>query len=275
METNIFEELDNNVESTEKTEVKVENSKKGLANPELAKAKAILNKDLHEDPTLKDKIRTACNSIEVINTLAFGESGGLVTDKEAMAQANDGKRKVQGVSKIIGYKIKNIGEEPIKYRTSKWTLDEATGVFVENKVEKTLAPGEVANLSRLYITMLGARPEFSNKFANGKLVKSSSSAKVKEDLVALLESYHFVFSPVVDENGNETKKEVHGADVKISISKKNEEGKDVVIPEYEEDFGFLNNAKAKNGGKKRGGKSVNAQDAMAYMVYKAIQESNL
>lgn len=229
--------------------------------------KAEFRRELQENANFANILRTLSNSVEVVNSLGFGDSGNIVVDKSKTTK--DG-RALAVTSAIVGYRVANVGTEPIKYITESWAKDE-TGKYVPTKTEKVLAPGGYADLTRQYMTMFCAQPEISFQLKNGKIIKGSGS-KGEKGIKAELESYYFAFSK--DADGN--KKQINDDDVKLNVGVKNDEGKWVVKPEFEETFGFLNNVReATKTSRKAKGEEFNAQDVAANYVFKMIKDSGM
>ena len=198
----------------------------------LSQWKDAMKLTIAQDETYLAKRGTLSSSLKVVNTLGYGAAGNILLDKEATKKT--GSRVVKGTSKIVGYLIENCGTEPLTYETEVWTKGE-NGLFEARSVTKTLAPGQQAAISRKWLTALTAKPEFSFVLANGKIVSSSSNTEGK-GIDAILEAHYFVFS-------KETGLEVNDDAIKNSIDVDN-----VVKPEYEEVFGYLNNPKASKAG---------------------------
>lgn len=232
----------------------------------IAMMKDSLRQTIATDPEFVNKVRKLSASVEVTHSLGFGDSGNIIVDKSASSKEN---RVLTTTSAIVGYRVANIGSEPIKYVTEVWTQDE-TGKYVPTKTEKVLAPGGHADLTRQYMTMFCAQPEISFQLANGKIIKGAGSKGAKS-VKAELESYYFAFSK--DENGN--KKQINDDDVKLNVGEKAGD-KWVVKAEFIESFGFLNNPK--EGGKvgrKPAGEKFNAQDVAANFVWKMLQNEQM
>lgn len=222
----------------------------------LSQWKDAMKLTIAQDETYLAKRETLSGSLKVVNTLGYGAAGNILLDKEATKKT--GSRVVKGTSKIVGYLIENCGTEPLTYETEVWTKGE-NGLFEARKVTKTLAPGQQAAISRKWLTALTAKPEFSFVLANGKIVSSSSNTEGK-GIDAILEAHYFVFS-------KETGLEVNDDAIKNSIDVDN-----VVKPEYEEVFGYLNNPKASKAGKrgKGGAKGPSVQELAANYINRLI-----
>ena len=222
----------------------------------LSQWKDAMKLTIAQDETYLAKRGTLSGSLKVVNTLGYGAAGNILLDKEATKKT--GSRVVKGTSKIVGYLIENCGTEPLTYETEVWTKGE-NGLFEARSVTKTLAPGQQAAISRKWLTALTAKPEFSFVLANGKIVSSSSNTEGK-GIDAILEAHYFVFS-------KETGLEVNDDAIKNSIDVDN-----VVKPEYEEVFGYLNNPKASKAGKrgKGGAKGPSAQELAANYINRLI-----
>ena len=219
---NVFESLD------EREEVKVEKKLPSNKKERLELMKAAFRETRMTDPDFDKKLNTWSDSIEVIHTLGYSDKGNFIVDKEATEKAlqafkerqKAGKTKpgekpkkvYMTTSQIVGYRIKNVGEESIPYVTMVWTKNKE-GKYEGTKVEKTLEPGEVVDLARLYMTRLCARPEISFRLANGTLVRGTAKAtSAKEEL----ESYYFKFE-------TESGKQVNDDSVKLNIRKVGEQ----------------------------------------------------
>lgn len=219
-----------------------------------AAMKAAIKETIQSTPDFAERLRRLSESLKVVNTLGFGTSGNIVVDKASKAEG----RTLKPTSQIVGYTIENIGSEAIAYTTEVFAQDE-TGKFVGSVVEKTLAPGARANLSRKYMTMLCAKPEISFTLSNGKIVASSKKTKTLDEQ---LSAYYFTFDK--DENGY--KPEVNDDEVKLSIDVDG-----VVKAEYVEDFGYLNNPKEARTPKAKGAK-LTVQDIAANYINSLIQK---
>lgn len=222
--------------------------------------KAALKETVQTTPDFAEKLRKLSKSIEVVNTLGYGKGGNIVVDKNA---STDSERVLKQTSAICGYRIKNIGSEAVAYTTDVWTKDE-TGKYVGQRVEKTLAPGETADLTRQYMTMFCAQPEISFTLANGKIVSGSRKHKnqsIKEEL----ESYYFTFDKA--EDGSTI--QVNDDEVKLSIDVDG-----VVKAEFEEAFGFFNNPKEGRAPKAKGSKFT-TQDLAANYVNSLLKGQGL
>lgn len=230
--------------------------------------KESLRQTVASDPTFMDRLRKLSNSVQVVNSLGFGDSGNIIVDK---TNSTKDDRKLAVTSAIVGYRIANVGEEPIKYTTEVWSLDEATGKYVPTRAEKVLVPGATADLTRQYMTMFCAQPEISFSLLNGKIIKGSGS-KGDKGIKAELESYYFSFSK--DESG--VKKNVNDDDIKLNVGEKVGD-KWQVKAEFLETFGYLNNPKESGrAGRKAGsGERFSAQDVAANYVCKMLQNENM
>ena len=233
----------------------------------IAAMKESLRQTVASDPTFMDRLRRLSSSVQVVNSLGFGDSGNIIVDKGASTKDD---RKLAVTSAIVGYRIANVGEEPIKYTTEVWAQDES-GKYVPTRSEKVLVPGATADLTRQYMTMFCAQPEISFSLLNGKIIKGSGS-KGDKGIKAELESYYFSFNK--DENG--TKKNVNDDDVKLNVGEKVGD-KWVVKAEFVETFGFLNNPKetGRAGRRAGSGERFSAQDVAANYVCKMLQNENM
>ena len=229
--------------------------------------KEALRQTVASDPDFMTRLRRLSSSVKVVNSLGFGDSGNIIVDKSASTKDD---RKLAVTSAIVGYRVANVGDEPIKYTTEVWTQGE-DGKYVPTKTEKVLAPGATADLTRQYMTMFCAQPEISFQLLNGKIIKGSG-AKGNKGIKAELESYYFSFSK--DENGN--KKQINDDDVKLNVGEKIGD-KWQVKAEFVEAFGFLNNPKegGKAGRKASTGEKFSVQDVAANFVYQMIKNDQM
>lgn len=228
--------------------------------------KAAMQETLASDPDFMKKVRSASSTLEVVNTLGGGDRGNLVysgTDET-------GKRIVTPTSTIVGYRVRNIGEEAIPYRTEEYTKDPTTGEWVGQEVEKVMAPGEIVNLPRMYMTLLCSRPEFSFTLANGKLVGHTKrkGGNIKE----ILSAYYFIFN----RQEGAAPLQVNDDEVKLSVTTTDAAGNTVVKPEFEASFGYLNNPKkAEKRGTTKSGQKVTLQDVNANYVRKLLAQNGI
>lgn len=232
-----------------------------------------------EDPTIMQRLNSLSDNVAVVNTLGFGEGGSLIQKEPAPGEEvkydEDGKpiRELVPTAKIVGYAIQNVGDTPINYVTEEFAKNEQ-GIFVGQKVEKVLAPGEKAALSRKYMTIFCSRPEVAFTLKNGKIVRKRPKQSGKaQALDAYLESHYFIFSdPNLKVNSDTVK-------INIGVKKKTADGtvKWVVKPEFEKTFGYLNNPKAAGtrGRGKSAGTKITPQQLAANYINKLLQESGV
>lgn len=267
--SNLGEEQVPAVEETEAVEtvVKAKSSKE----ERVEAMKAALKETILTDPTFKERKGIYSDSLEVLNTLGFGEDGGVVRDKSRTIISKKTGKEIHPripISKIVGYRVKNVGDEAIKYQTGVWAKGD-DGIYAETKTEKTLEPGDEADFTRLYITMLCAQPEISFRLANGKIIRGAGADGAK-DIKEELASHYFAFS----RDKHDVLKQVHDDTVKLAVGEKID-GEWVVKEEFEEVFGFLNNPeeKARAGGKPK--ERYSAQDVAANYINKMIEHAGL
>lgn len=199
---------------------------------------------------IKEQLSTRSNDIEVTNALTFGEP------KYIVRKTDNGDVK-EPVPNIVGYKVKNVSNEPIACYTTKCDL--VDGVYVKTPVAITIEPGQTADLRKVdFVTLLSA-PEFSFTAANGKLTTRRYTGSNAEDLETFLEKHNFL--PTNCKVG----------DMIIGIST-NIDGADVIIPQYKDVFAYLENKTEKKarGGKKENKEAVSAQELAANYVRRLI-----
>lgn len=252
----------------------VSNEKKEKLAAKKEMLRSAMQETMATDPQYTQKLRKLSDCLEVVNTLGYGKGGNIINDKSEKAVAEAaalGKEKMLvPTSKIVGYRVRNIGTESIAYMTEVFTQDE-NGVYVGTQVQRHLAPGETADLTRQYMTMLTCQPEFSFTLANGKIV--GGSAKDTKDVKKKLESYYFTFNR---EEGADALN-VNDDEVKLRIDKEVAPNKFVVTDEFAETFGFLNNPKEgrKGGRKPAEGADLTAQDYSANYVASLLKSNGI
>lgn len=109
--------------------------------------KSILGKCLRTDVQsgvmTPENRRSLCDSIVVENTLTEPSTRNLVNN-------------------VIGYKIKNVGSQPIDITRMTATQDHSTS-------QETIHPGQSMCINRAEMIMLASKPEFGGRLANGKM----------------------------------------------------------------------------------------------------------
>ena len=253
-----FEQLDTGTEvATPSVVDKGTNDKKTVA----SLYKEAMKETLEENPDYIKVRRSMTDTVKVVNTLGFSATGGVIKAADSTPE----KRKLTPVGKIVGYKIQNIGNEPLPYDTEEYVANEE-GKFVWQRVSKTLAPGETTVLSRKYATILFSRPEFNLRVENGKFISPRRTAG-DVDVDAVLSGHYFSF------NSRDIK--VNDDSVKIQIGEEVQSAsgatKWVVKPEYQDTFGYLNNKGSKRGKGRKSGPKLDAQDYAANYLRKLIE----
>lgn len=224
--------------------------------------KASLRQTMHEDSSYIQRLHTLSDKVSVKNSLGFGDSGNIVVDR---AKSTKDERALTTTSVIVGYRIENIGKDPITYQTEVYSQN-AEGKFVGEKVEKVLAPGATADLTRQYMTMFCAQPEIAFVLANGKVKRGSGKASSKGDVKAELEAFYFSFDSSLNI-------QINADEVKLNVGEKVGD-KWQVKPEFIETFGYLNNAPERNRARKEGPK-ISSSELAANYVMKMLQDSAL
>lgn len=260
MENSVFETLDTPV-----TPAAPAADTSAAKKAKLEAMKQSLKETIHSDPTFLDRMHSLSQSLEVVNSLGFGENGNIIVDKTKSSKDN---RVLTTTSVIVGYRVHNCGTTPVTYTTEAWAQD-AEGKYVAQKVEKVLAPGGYADLTRQYMTMLCAQPEISFQLANGKVIRGAGNKAARGDIKAELEAYYFAF----DKDAN---MQINSDEVKLNVGEKGADGKWVVKAEFVETFGYLNNAPVKAGrARKEGGPKFNASDLAANYVMQLMKDASL
>lgn len=249
-----------------------EDTRKAAKRERLKEMSKLLSDTLNQDPTFLQRHKALSNSVIVVNTLGYGEGGNIVVDEVTKNLPKDQRRLVP-TSQIVGYRVKNVGNVAIKYLTEEYVQNKEDGTWVGNRVQKVLEPGEVADLTRKYMTIFCAQPEISFQLANGKIVRGSSTVK-PGDVEGELEAHYFTF------NNKEVK--VNSDEVKLNIATKKKQAdgtfKWVVKPEFEKTFGYLNNPKLEAGRSRRAGSKkerFSTQDVAANYINRLIEEAGL
>lgn len=196
--------------------------------------KKSMDKALQENPNLVSQINRLSDSLEVEKCLGYGDSGNIRVAGYHTSEDGKKERNLVKTSKIVGYRVRNVGTEPIPYTTEVWTKDE-NGVYVGSRVQKVMAPGATADLPREFMTMLCTAPEFSFQLKNGRIVRGAGASS-KNNIKAELRAHYFTF------NRSEGV-QVNQDDVKMNVGEIDPAtGKWHVLPEFQESFGFLENA---------------------------------
>lgn len=258
-----FENLGTGVDVGEETYTKkVDSAKKA---EDAAKKQALMDR-AKNDETYMARYQTLSGSLEVVNSLGFGSDGNI---KLAEDSTKDNRKIVQ-TSLIVGYRVLNCGEVPIKYENAECSLNPETGAWEETTVQCELAPGETADLPRRFMTALCAIPEIAFQLKNGYIKKGSKkdTKSVQEEL----EAYYFICDNA----------KVNSDSFKINVGTEvvDESGAKrwVVLPEYEKAFGMLNNGKvkaAKGRGSKGGDNKLNARAAAANYIQECLEKNAL
>ena len=260
MENSVFETLDTPV-----TPAAPNAEGNAAKKAKLEAMKNSLKETIQSDPTFLDRMHSLSKSVEVINSLGFGDNGNIIVDK---TQSSKDNRVLTTTSVIVGYRVRNIGTTPITYTTEAWTLG-ADGVYVPQKVEKVLAAGGYADLTRQFMTMFCAQPEISFQLANGKVIRGAGNKASRGDIKAELEAYYFSFD-------KEVGLQINSDEVKLNVGEKGADGKWVVKAEFVETFGYLNNAPVKAGrARKEGGPKFTAGDLAANYVMQMMKDASL
>lgn len=204
-----------------------------------------LAKELVANDELRALFKSRVNDLFVTNTLAFSDKGGQILagydEAKKNAKKNKATRKLEIVSEIVGYNVKNQGEQPIECDSQVWHQNEA-GKFVAEPTKLVINPGEEKSITKRDMLMITSQPEFSGEFANGVMttkLKTSEMAKYagSEGGFDFIASKYFI-------RFTDGGVSVHDDAVKINISHQEEKNGNtvwVVNDEYKAQFGFLEN----------------------------------
>lgn len=258
-----FDSLDEPVQAPE-VAANTDDAKKASKKEEAAKRQRIFIQSVKDDPTFAQRHCIWSNSLQVVHSLGYTDKGNIVRN----GKTKDSKGDLGNTGAIIGYEILNTGEQAIPYNTEEYTKDD-TGVWVGTPVQKTLEPGQTVCLTRKYTALLCSVTEISFQLANGIIMSGSGTPKDPADMDKFLSSYYFKF--------NDSKYKVNSSEIKINVGQKvkDENGADVweVKPEYETQFGYLNNPEKPKAGKRKGDKlSANTQDVASAYVRHLMEE---
>lgn len=203
-----------------------------------------LAKELVANDELRALFKSRVNDLFVTNTLAFSDKGGQILagyDEAKKNAKNKATRKLEIVPEIVGYNVKNQGEQPIECDSQVWHQNEA-GKFVAEPTKLVINPGEEKSITKRDMLMITSQPEFSGEFANGVMttkLKTSEMAKYagSEGGFDFIASKYFI-------RFTDGGVSVHDDAVKINISHQEEKNGNtvwVVNDEYKAQFGFLEN----------------------------------
>lgn len=240
----------------------------GNTKPSASSFKQTYARFLASHPDVEAKRGSLSSSLEVVNSLGFGpDNGNIIVDEELTKTS--GKRKVKGVTKIVGYTVKNVSKAPINLVTEKYAQD-GNGVYVGTTTIVTVAPNETIDLARKYVGLNAVRPEFGEVFSNGIVVFRTKSQITDLELNKLLNSTSFRFDPKLNLKINDDS-------IKIQIGEKVDD-KWVVTKDYVETFGFLMNEEVKTSSSSKGkdkskGKGVSDIEAKAYEIYNLMRQN--
>ena len=206
-----------------------------------SEVRALMQKTLAEDPEFAKKVNSLSPMVEIVNTLGYTQSSGLVKDHEKFAE-NQSKgivnksgsiaSAVTAVPGIVGYVIKNNSKVAIPFKQEIFDKG-ADGTYVGHYEDRVLQPGATVALTRADIARFASMVEVSNTFSNGYLKGSFANKGGIEEMLA---AYYFVFN-------KDAGIDVHDENIKVIIDKVDKDGKSTIKPEYVPVFGFYENPK--------------------------------
>jgi len=219
----------------------------------IAAAEQVLNEVAQVDPTIISKANRLSDKVAVVNSLTFGETGGLkeverYTEKDEngnpIIDPKTGKpkvvRKIEPKPEIVGYAVMNNSDEAIPYETEVYR--KVGDKWVGEKTSKILEPGKVAYLTKYYFTKLSTAPEINFLYANGKctIKYHVDEASNTVDVDKIYATGYFKLS----EPGKSVDDDSFAINIGHKVTDK-KTGKTIerVKKEFEETFGFLNNEK--------------------------------
>ena len=117
------------------------------------------------------------SSVALVGLLGDPSDPDVITEKDA-----DGNKKAQDSKpRVVGYIIKNVGNEPLKYWSSplakNWTRKDRMSHIPEETVDAVIAPGETANLTLFETAVLFSTPEVNLVASGGDLVATGVFSK--------------------------------------------------------------------------------------------------
>lgn len=262
-----MDNFDQAFNSTIAEDTPVVETKKKRSKSNMSALKQAYSQHIAASPEAAAKRGSLRGAIEIVQSLGYGEANGnIIVDRTRKEQS--GERVLKGVTKIVGYTVKNVSSAPINMVTEKYVNE--NGVYVGTPCVETLAPGATMSLSRKYFGLNGVRPEFGESFANGSLVLRTKNQITEMELNEILETSSFRFNP-------ELNIQVNDDSVKVQIGHKEDDGWKV-NDEYVETFGFLMNEapKASKGKKSSGsGNGVSDIEAKAHDIFKMLQSQGV
>lgn len=246
---------------------------------------AAIKETVQNDPTYLEVKNSLSDGIVITKVLGFGDSGNIKRGEDIPAVDKEGnpildedgkqvmKRNLIPIPENVGYIVQNNTKQELQYTIEEYAQN-ADGVWVGTPVTKVLAPGASAPFSRKWLTLFASQAAISNKFANGRLTRSSARIKgnltAKEAYEAELEAYYVQFTEEGLTVNDDSLKEQIGKKVK------GQDGKPmwVVKAEYASIFGYLNNVpEKKTGGRKGASKPpVDSADVYANYINKLAKE---
>ena len=94
--------------------------------------------------------------------------GQIMQDTKRFVNIAVVDRKLKTAPRVAGYKVKNVGTQPI-------TVLRVTSTPDHSSSPEELAPGSSIYINKIELAMLGSQPQVGCTFANGRLVAASSS----------------------------------------------------------------------------------------------------
>lgn len=186
---------------------------------------------------------TVCE-IEVVDREIVGGTVRQKANAEGSYQAplvktEDGTKKTyqqrMDVPKLVGYEVRNRGNEPITVVRSQVIADENGNPVWGPIAQYTLNPGETVQLSKKDLALTAAQVQFTGKFYNGAV--ASKDVGKGASPAELLERAHFIFRKGFAEGGG-----IHSTPFKIRIDTPDENDFPVLRPEYRDYFAPLETA---------------------------------
>lgn len=163
------------------------------------------------------KIGSKSNNLIVVKTYGYEEPGvvpqGLYAPRSRKAMgAKTVREKARYTSAVIGYKIRNVGNEVIRYGTEVFSRDNETGEVRSNQqIEyRELHPGEEVILTRKFLGLLALMPEYNLTLGNGHLsIKKYTAGTVDQHLENMYFTYAKEPNALVSRSVHTTKEDIY------------------------------------------------------------------
>lgn len=188
-------------------ETPVEEPKAAAANSfeEVVKqAQAKIHDKIKKDPSAYAELYKYSKDIKVVGSYGWTDKGNFIdqspkdaykVDENGNYILQDGKkvrdRKLVPVSKLVGYRLKNISDDHTFQVTRKKYTQLENGEFSQEYVTIPFGPGEEIDLTKEDTAIFASQEGISCKFANGSIVISVKGKGRKTSSADILKNSHF------------------------------------------------------------------------------------